>query len=156
ENLTIPVQEPLTQPAELFRLADLTKYWNRDWSLERAGFGGAGGGMRGIRGITHLDGDVLATYPRDKVRGVGLRGTVELGEKPSLSFQAGVDADRAWELLVYANNKLLLKKMIEAPSAAQGRHWETIPVDLSGFAKQTVQLRLYQRVLNAGHTAGNA
>ena len=70
KNLSIPVQEPLTQPAELFRLADLTKYWNADWQLQRAGFGGAGGGMPGIRGITYLDNKVLATYPRDEVRGV--------------------------------------------------------------------------------------
>src|SRR5262249_46451014 len=75
EALTIPAQDVVTQPAELFALADLPKYWNPDWSLERAGFGGAGGGMRGIRGITHLDGDVLATYPRDEVRGVVLRRT---------------------------------------------------------------------------------
>src|SRR5262249_44815013 len=67
EHLAILTEEPITQPAELFKLADLTKYWNPDWALERAGFGGAGGGMRGIRGITHLDGDVLATYPRDEV-----------------------------------------------------------------------------------------
>jgi hypothetical protein len=155
-RLMIPTEEPITQPAELFKLADLTKYWNPDWTLERAGFGGAGGGMRGIRGITHLDGDVLATYPRDEVRGVVLRRTLELSEKPSLSLQAGVDADRAWELTVYANNKMLLKKMIEAPAEARGKHWQEINVDLRSFARQNVQLRLYQRVLNAGRTAGNA
>ncbi len=42
---------PVTQPAELFRLSELTKYWNPDWKLEGAGFGGAGGGMRGIRAL---------------------------------------------------------------------------------------------------------
>jgi hypothetical protein len=156
DRLTIRPEEPITQPAELFKLADLTRYWNPDWTLERAGFGGAGGGMRGIRGITHLDGEALATYPRDEVRGVVLRRTVQLGEKPSLSFQAGVDADRAWELNVYANNQLLLKKIIAAPAATPGRHWQTIQVDLRSFAGQKVQLRLYQRVLLAGRTAGNA
>jgi hypothetical protein len=156
EHFTIPTEGPITQPAELFKLADLTKYWNPDWTLERAGFGGAGGGMRGIRGISHLDGDALATYPRDEVRGVVLRRTLRLGEKPSLSFQAGVDADRTWELNVYANNKMLLRKMIEAPAGARHRHWQDIQVDLNSFAGQNVQLRLYQRVLNAGRTAGNA
>lgn len=156
EHLVIPTEEPITQPAELFKLADLTKYWNPDWSLERAGFGGAGGGMRGIRGITHVDGETLATYPRDEVRGIVLRRTVRLGEKPSLCFQAGVDADRAWELNVYANNKLLLKKIIEAPAGVEGRHWQDIQIDLSAYAGQNVQLRLYQRVLVAGRTAGNA
>ena len=63
------LQTPRTQPAELFRLADLMHYWNPDWTLERAGFGGAGGGMTGIRGITYLDDDVLSTYPRDEIAG---------------------------------------------------------------------------------------
>src|SRR5204862_7152994 len=101
--LIISIQQPVTQPAENFKLADLTKYWNPDWTLERAGFGGAGGGMGGIRGITYLDGEVLATYPRDEVRGVVLRRTLHLGDRPMLSFQAGVAADRAWELNVYVN-----------------------------------------------------
>ena len=121
------------------------------------GFNGDGTSTYGgIRGITHLDGDVLATYPRDEVRGVVLRRTVKLGEKPSLSFQAGVDADRAWELNVYANNKMLLKKTIEASAGTRGKHWQEIKVDLGTFAGQEVQLRLYQRVLIAGRTAGNA
>src|SRR6266498_5489409 len=63
DKMSIPLQRPVTQRAELFRLADLMAYWNPDWTLERAGFGGAGGGMSGIRGITCLEGDVLATYP---------------------------------------------------------------------------------------------
>src|SRR5262245_36726749 len=88
----IAVQQPRTQPAELFTLADLMKYWNAQWTLDRAGFGGAGGGMAGIRGITYLDGDVLATYPRDEVRGLVLRRTAKLGGKPRLEFQAGADS----------------------------------------------------------------
>ena len=90
------------------------------------------------------------------MRGVVLRRTVKLSEKPSLSFQAGVDAERAWELNVYANNKMLLKKTIEAPAGARGNHWQEINVDLGFFAEQEVQQRLYQRVLIAGRTAGNA
>jgi ADP-ribosylglycohydrolase len=155
-GIVVRIEEPATQPAELFQLADLTKYWNPDWTLERAGFGGAGGGMGGIRGITHLDGDVLATYPRDEVRGVVLRRTVKLGEKPSLSFRAGVDPGRAWELNVYVDNKLLSKKIIEAPSDAKGRHWQALSFDLTAYAGKLVHLRLYQRVLLPGRTAGNA
>jgi hypothetical protein len=156
-GISVRVEEPVTQPAELFKLADLTKYWDPDWTLERAGFGGAGGGMRGIRGITHLDGDVLATYPRDEVRGLVLRRTAKLGEKPALALRVGVDAGRAWELNVYADNKLLLKKVIE-PAAGDrpGRHWHDLRVDLGAFAGRAVQLRLYQRVLVANRTAGNA
>jgi hypothetical protein len=156
-RLTTAVEEPLTQPAELFKLADLTKYWNPDWSLERAGFGGAGGGMAGIRGITHLDGNVLATYPRDEVRGVVLRRTIQLGPRPALSFQAGVDPGRAWELNVYVDNKQLARKIIEGPTNSRDRSWEKLSFDLADHAGKSVHLRLYQRVLlPAGRTAGNA
>jgi ADP-ribosylglycohydrolase len=155
DRISIPVQEPFVQPVELFTLADLTQYWNPEWKLERAGFGGAGGGMAGIRGITYLEGDVLATYPRDEVRGVVLRRTVKLIENPLLSFQAGADPGRAWELNVYANNKLLEKRVIDGGTES-GRKWQTIAVDLKEFAGQSVDLRLYQRVLVPNRVAGNA
>jgi hypothetical protein len=154
-TISVSVQEPRVQPVELFKLADLTQYWNPDWKLERAGFGGAGGGMAGIRGITHLDGDILATYPRDEVRGVLLRRALELGQKPLLNFQAGADSGRAWELNVYANNKLLEKRVIDGGTEG-GRKWQPIAVDLKEFAGQKVQLRLYQRVLVPNRVAGNA
>jgi len=153
--LLIPIETPVTQPAELFTLADLTRYWNPDWTLERAGFGGAGGGMGGIRGITHLDGDVLATYPRDEVRGCLLRRTVKVTDKVQLRFEAGCDAGRAWELNVYADNQRLERRIVEGGESG-GRRWQTITCDLSRFAGQTITLRLYQRVLLEKRTAGNA
>ncbi|HZO84701.1 MAG TPA: ADP-ribosylglycohydrolase family protein [Verrucomicrobiae bacterium] len=154
-GIVIDPQSPTTQPPELFKLADLTQYWNSDWELDRAGFGGAGGGMGGIRGITHLDGDVLATYPRDEVRGLVLRRTLKLSEKPVLSFQAGVDSGRAWELNVYANNKLLEKRIIEGGTEG-GRKWHDMKVDLRDLAGHETNLRLYQRVLVPNRVAGNA
>jgi hypothetical protein len=154
DTLTIPIQQAVTQPAELFTLADLVQYWNPDWKLQRAGFGGAGGGMGGIRGITHLDGDVLATYPRDEVRGVVLRREVRLSARPVLTFEAGADAGRAWQLEVYADNKLLEKRIVEGGS--EGRTWQKLKVNLAAFANQQATLRLYQRVLLADKLAGNA
>jgi hypothetical protein len=159
DSIRIPVQEAVTQPAELFQLADLMQYWNRDWTLERAGFGGAGGGLPGIRGITYLDGQVLATYPRDEVRGTVLRRTMNLGSTPSLEFKAGVDAGRAWQLQVYVNDKKVFDKLIDGPresSQSDSRHWEAIHVDLSDYKNQPVVLRLYQRVLIPHHEAGDA
>ncbi|MGO9086662.1 MAG: ADP-ribosylglycohydrolase family protein [Candidatus Sulfotelmatobacter sp.] len=159
KSIRIPVQDPVTQPAELFKLADLMQYWNRDWTLERAGFGGAGGGMPGIRGITYLDGEVLATYPRDEVRGTVLRRTVNLGSAPSLEFQAGVDMGRAWQLQVYVNDEKVLDKVInglDKSHPADSRRWEGIRVDLSDYKNQQVVLRLYQRVLVPHHEAGDA
>jgi len=98
---------------------------------------------------------VLATYPRDEVRGLVLRRTVQLSKSPSLGLQVGADAGRAWELNVYANNKRLEKRIIEG-GAEGGRNWQTIKVDLKDFAEKTVQLRLYQRVLVPNRVAGNA
>lgn len=158
-SLQIPVQEPATQSAELFRLADLMKYWNPDWTLERAGFGGAGGGMEGIRGITYLDDQVLATYPRDEVRGTVLTRTTHLGSAPSLEFKAGVDVGRAWQLQVYVNDNKILDRIIDGlyrSNESDSRHWEDIQVDLSAYRNQSVVLRLYQRVLLPQHEAGNA
>jgi hypothetical protein len=157
--LRIPVQKPVTQPAELFRLADLVKFWNPDWTLERAGFGGAGGGIAGIRGISYLDGPVLATYPRDEVRGTVLKRTIHLGPTPSLNFKAGVDVGRTWQLQVYVNDKKILDKLIEGlfeSHQSDSRHWEEVHLDLSEYKNQTVVLRLYQRVLVPHHEAGNA
>jgi hypothetical protein len=153
-TVRILLQEPETQPAELFQLADLMHYWNPEWKLERAGFGGAGGGMPGIRGITYLEGDILATYPRDEVRGVVLRRTAKLGDKPALSFAAGVDPGRAWQLQVYVNDNQLLDRVIAGSSGS--RSWQEIKVDLSKFRNQEVVLRLYQRVLVPRREAGNA
>jgi hypothetical protein len=155
ETWIIPAQKIETQPAELFSPADLTQFWDREWKLERAGFGGAGGGMGGIRGITHLEGEVLATYPRDEVRALVLRREVKLSATPSLQLTVGADAGRAWELNVYADNKLLEKRVIEGGTEG-GRRWHEIKVDLAEFAARQTHLRLYQRVLVPNRVAGNA
>lgn len=153
-TLRIPAQVIVTQPAERFVLADLTRYWNPDWTLERAGFGGAGGGMAGIRGITHLEGDILATYPRDEVRACLLRRTAKLGAAPRLTFEAGSEPGRAWELTVYADNTVLFKDIIS--STTSERVWRTLDIDLQAFAGRETTLRLYQRVFVPNRTAGNA
>ena len=130
------------------------QFWNPAWTLERAGYGGAGGGMGGIRGITCLESDILATYPRDEVRGALLKRLVKINPGDSIRFEAGVDAGRAWQLEVYADNTLLLKTIVE--SSGKERVWKPIQVDLAAFVGKTVTLRLYQRVLLPGKTAGNA
>ena len=155
-DVTVPDRPVNTQEAELFTLADLTRYWNPAWTLERAGFGGAGGGMRGIRGITHLDGGVLATYPRDEVRGVVLRRRLTLRQQAMLRFDAGVDAGRAWLLDVFVNNTNRLTRPIDGAASTGDRRWEAIEVDLGAFSNQAVEIRLYQRVLVPDRIAGNA
>ncbi len=154
DTLRIPAQTIAQQPAERFVLADLTRYWNPDWMLERAGFGGAGGGMAGIRGITCLEGDILATYPRDEVRACLLRRTTKLSAAPRLTFEAGTEPGRAWELTVYADNQVLFKDVISSTSTE--RSWRTLDIDLKAFAGRETTLRLYQRVFVPNRTAGNA
>jgi hypothetical protein len=155
EQITIRPEEPRTQPAERFTLADLMQYWNPDWTLERAGFGGAGGGMAGIRGITYLSGDTLATYPRDETRGLVLRRKAKLGAQPVLTFEVGSAPARAWELSVYADNQKLFQQLITGGSGTD-LNWQPIQLDLAAFANQEVTLRLYQRVLIPVKLPGNA
>ncbi|MHA4842937.1 ADP-ribosylglycohydrolase family protein [Flavitalea antarctica] len=154
EGVNITVQEPVTQPAELFKLADLMQYWNPDWQLERAGFGGAGGGMSGIRGNTYLDGEVLATYPRDEIRGLLLSREIKVNGQKEISFDAGVDPGRVWALDVFIGNQKKLTKLIAGES--KERHWEPIKVAIDSNEGKTTKIRLYQRVLIPGKEAGNA
>lgn len=156
-GITVALRPVEAQEAELFQLADLTRFWNPDWKLERAGFGGAGGGMPGLRGITHLDGDVLGTYPRDEVRGVVLRRNLKLSATPALRFEAGSDAGRVWQLQVYVNNVSRLSKLIDGGASGESpRRFESIDLDLGAWAGQEVEIRLYQRVLLPDRVAGNA
>lgn len=153
--MKIPVAAVVTQPAELFSLGELMQYWNPGWQLNRAGFGGAGGGMRGIRGITYLDSNVLITYPRDEVRGLFLQKEIVVGDNNKiLSFAAGSEAKKAWSLSVYAGNERVFMKRITGGDSTFT--WENIRVDLSAFAGKKKIIRIYQRVLLPGREAGNA
>jgi len=154
EKITIIEKEVTTQPAELFSLSDLMTYWNPDWKLQRAGFGGALGGMPGIRGITWLDSDVLATYPRDEVKGVVISRTIKLDHQKELTFDAGVDSQRVWRCMVLVNNKVMVDQLMEGTDEA--RAWRPVKVDLSSFQGGTATIRIYQRVLVSGRASGNA
>jgi hypothetical protein len=130
------------------------KYWNADWKLERAGFGGAGGGLKGLRGITFLNGDVLATYPRDEVRGLLLRRSMRLSRQPFLRLHVAADPGRAWQLDIYANNSKVMTRIVEG--GTEPRQWQEVHVDLTAFSGQSVELRLYQSVLVPDRFPGNA
>jgi len=160
DTLRVPRQQPVMQAPELFKLADFTKMWNPDWTLERAGYGGAGGGIVGIRGDTYLDGDTLSIFPRDEVRGALLSRSVELSGKPSLGFDVGADSGRAWHLEAFVNNKKILDRLIEGgplpAEKATERHWDHVDLDLSPFKGQAVVIRLYDLVLVPNHEAGNS
>jgi hypothetical protein len=160
-RLLIPTEEPVRQPTELFRLAELTKWWNPGWTLERAGFGGAGGGIAGIRGNTYLDGDVLSIWPRDEVRGALLRRSTTLSTRPVLSFDAGADPGCTWHLSIFINNDSVLDELIEGQpwngeKTPAERRWKHIKLDLSQYSDQPVVIRLYDLVLVPHRYAGNS
>jgi hypothetical protein len=155
DAISMQVQQPETQPAEVFQVGDLMQYWNPGWTLLRAGVGGAGGGMSGLRGNTHLDGDVLATYPRDEVRGVVLMRKATLSAAPRLRVDVGADGGRAWALDVHVDNQRPATRTVQAKS--EDREWQTVEVDLNAFASRTVTIRLIQRVLlGPQYAPGNA
>jgi hypothetical protein len=178
DNLVIPIEKPITQKPELFKLSDFTKMWAPEWSLERAGFGAGIGGLRGIRGGTYLNGDILAIFPRDEVRGAVLRETVQLSDSPSLDFDTGVDPGKTWHLEIFVNNDEVADRLIEGPPSTPVPppttemvggppppepqasyaeiHWEHIHLDLGAYSKQSVVIRLYDFILVPGHEAGNS
>lgn len=149
DALLIRPQTAEAQPAEVFPLSRLTEYWDPQWELQRAGFGA------GLRGLTHLDGEVLATYPRDEVRGAVLTRQITLGAKPVMALEVGSDSGRCWRLDIHVDNELVESKVIEG---GQGkRAWHTLEVNLSAFANKPVTVRLIQRVLLGPEKApGNA
>lgn len=148
-DLTVPYAPVTTQEAELFKLADLTRYWNPDWKLERAGFGGvpdrSPGAPRLYPRATFLEGDVLATWPRDAARGLVLRRRVKLSDNPSLNLEVGADAGRYWLLSVYVNNSRVHSETIEGDPSSAEPSWERITLDLATYRGQEVEIRLYQR-----------
>jgi hypothetical protein len=155
----ISVQKPSAGPLERFRLGDLMQWWNPEWTLLRAGFGGGDGGVYGLPGMTYLDGNILATYPYDQVRGVVLERRVKLIDKSQLTFQAGVDEDRTWRLDVYINDQLVLTEMVDAASATVtdgNRRWLNVSMNLEKYRGQQVVLRICQQVLGSRGRPGDA
>lgn len=149
ERLVVTPQLPRPQPPARFVLNDLMRYWNPAWTLERAGFGGDGvGAMPGLRGLTHLDGDILATYPRDEARGLVLRRQVKLGATPVLSVEVAAEPKRAWELEVYVGNRRIHRQLVVG--AETGREFQRLSFDLAAYAGRDTILRLYQRTLMPG------
>lgn len=178
DQIMIPIQRDIIQQAaESFNPNEFTKWWNPEWKMERAGFGAPGGGVRGIRGGTFLDGDILATYPRDEVRGVKLYTKKVIGEKQHLTLEVAADPGRIWKLTVYGGNEKLMSKLIDGGTAIDWpdvprdgypqplheydkskelRKWETIVVDLSKYTGKETTIRIYQDILVRNGFPGNA
>lgn len=178
EKIYIPVQKKIiTQPAETFHPNDFTQWWNPQWTLSRAGFGAPGGGVRGVRGGTFIDGDILSTYPRDEVRGVRLSRILKLSENEKLYFEVSADPGRIWKLSVYVDHERILTTLVdggdpiewpdvrpdaypqpleEYEKSTELRKWRMIEIDLSKYSGREVNIRLYQDILVRNGFPGNA
>jgi len=145
ETLTIAREAVQTQPLERFTLADFTRYWQPEWTLERAGFGATIGGRLGYPGGTWLADGVLTTWPREMMRGVVLARKVTLpADASKLTIEVSADAGRAWEFSLLINNQEIETRLIVG---GEKREWQTIEADLTPFAGKAVTLRLYQNLL---------
>ena len=146
--ITRETAQPL--PLERVTLGDLTRYWQPEWSLDRAGFGATIGGRGGYPGGTWLSDGVLTTWPRELMRGVVLTRQVKLpAGTPHLTVEVAADSGRTWEFSLCVNNREIEKRPIIGGAK---REWQTIEADLSPFAGQTVTLRLYQNLLTGIQT----
>jgi hypothetical protein len=174
-TLVIPVEPLSTQPAELFSPAHLVQFWNPEWRLIRAAYGAPGGGVRGIRGGTFIDADVLATYPQDESRGVLLRRDSSSFHGGVLRAEVGVDPGRAWKLDILANNERVYSRVMDGGTAfewrempplsypesyhvatREARRWEEIEIDLGAYAGKPLAIRMYQTILVPDRVPGNA
>ncbi len=145
ETLVITREALQTQPLERFTLADLTRYWQPEWTLERAGFGATIGGRQGYPGGTWFADGVLTTWPREMMRGVVLTRKVTLpADASKLIIEVAADPGRAWELSVLINNQEIEQRLIVG---GEKREWQTIEADLTPLAGKPVTLRLYQNLL---------
>lgn len=142
-GLSIPLDQIIPQPAELFSLADYTKTWNPAWQLEGAGFFGPKGGT-----YLDIDQNVLVTYPRDEVRRLKLSRIINLKQQKELKILAGSDPDRPWELIVYIDDEKVNSTVIEYVS--ENQKWQEVIVDLKKYQGQEVKIRIFQNVLIKG------
>jgi len=173
----IRMEKVQTHPAELFSPNEFVQYWNPDWTLERAGYGAPGGGHRGIRGGTFVDGNVLSTFPRDETRGVVLRRSVKLPDNPSLTVMVGADPGRAWKLEIMIDHEKIHTQLIDGGeplpwegitpvafpppteeylASTKARQWHPVTLDITKYAGQEVVIRLYQHSLVRNRYPGNA
>jgi hypothetical protein len=176
-SIAVPEGMIRTRPAELFSPNDFTSFWNPDWKLERAGHGAPGGGHRGIRGGTFLDGMVLSTFPRDEVRGVVLRRAYKVNNNDSLKVEVAADPGRVWKLDVMINNDKVFSELVDGGPAihwygtkddyfpppteeyiksSQLRRFRNVAIDLTPYSGKEIVIRLYQHSLVRNRFPGNA
>jgi hypothetical protein len=86
--------------------------------------------------------NVLATHPLDRNTGCVLSKAVQVptGRRTTLNLVVGHDPQGDFELIVRADGKELLRKVVGPKTATA--HWLTERIDLSPFAGKTVKVEL--------------
>jgi hypothetical protein len=174
-TVTFETEATSPQEPELFHPDQFTEHWDPAWTLQRSGYGAPGGGVRNLWGGTFVDEGVLATFPRDVVRGLVLRRTARLGPAPRLELEVAAAPGRAWELWVYVDNDRVFADVIDGgPQVAwvdmpplsqpqtdheltkRHRRWRPIRIDLRQYAGREAVVRLIQKVIVRDEVPGMA
>lgn len=176
DSYMIPLEDLRTQELEFFRPEYLMQWWNPGWELDQVAFGIPGGGSRGTRGGTFIESDsVLATFPRNYMRGVKISSKLRLARDPVLRVEVAADPGRKWRLVIYLDNHRLFNEIIDGgpplPESAGtdypqplfeydkyplARKWKTVELDLSEFKNREVIIRLFQENWVNNSHPGNA
>ncbi len=117
-------------------------HWNAEWRVEAPEFDATPHRFSEYAGQKN----VLLTHPFNKERGAALVRKIEVpaGLKTRLLFDVAAHEKGDWELVVLANDKPLEKRLIKAATD----RWQSVDINLTPFAGQTVTLRLENRANN--------
>lgn len=139
---TIPFQNIITQPAELFTVNDMLMKWDADWKIEHS------------TKSTYIEDNALITYPAITTRSMYLHRTIQVADKNTLVLTVAAEEKKCWKLRVFLDNNKVLDKIIEATDEAD--KWQTVKIDLSKYKNKEVIVRLYQNVDFTDKWPGNA
>lgn len=108
--------------------------WNPEWRVIAPDFEGTPRKLPEYHGRRN----VLMTHPQDQVKGARLQRTIDVpaGQQTTLTLSAAAHDQGDWELRVFADDELLLKRSIDRA----GERWKTVTVDLSKFAGKKINL----------------
>ena len=117
-------------------------HWNVEWRVEAPEFEATPVRLADYAGKQN----VLLTHPFSKEKGAALIRKVEVpaGQKTRLLFDVAAHEKGDWELVVLANEKVLEKRLVKSATD----RWQSVDINLTPLAGQTVMLRLENRANN--------
>jgi len=149
----ISVWLPKLPPGKGKNLSEAIKRFAPGWKIAHCGHDmnpGLYAEKRGRKGV-------LVTHPLDREHGCVLsrKDDVPIGKKTTLQLTVGNDERGDWMLIVKADGKELLRKLIGKNTTENG--WTEVAVDLTAYAGRSVKLELINQAngwsFEAGHWA---